>query len=113
MNTIFKIEAASAHIAKLLKETQEIPGLQSAMEELKEGMKMLHTWQKLICLADRSDLGWAVVDTYESDKLVFDDEDAKHMKEAKRVANQKEQKEKRKQAASQRSGRTAGSSWRG
>ena len=37
------IEAASMHIAKLLQETLEIPGLKAAAEELKEDMKALHT----------------------------------------------------------------------
>ena len=71
---------------------------------------MLHTHQKLIHLADRSDLHWVVVDVYESDKLVSDDKDAKHIKEAKKVADRKEQKEK-KQVASQSCGRITGSGW--
>ena len=78
------IEAATGHITKLPTEIQEVPGLNSATEELKEGIKALHTCQKLIRLADRSDLGWAVVDTYESDELASDDKDAKRMKEARR-----------------------------
>ena len=78
------------HIAKLSKETQEIPSLLSATEELQEGIKMLHTHQKLVRLADRSDLGWAVVNAYESDELASDDEDAKRMKEAKKDADQKD-----------------------
>ena len=108
-----RMETASAHLAKLPKETQEIPGLKSAAEELSEGIQALHTRQKLIRLADRSDLGWAVVDAYESDELASDDEDAKRMKEAKKAADQKDQKErKKKQAASQKSGRATGSGWR-
>ena len=91
-----RVEAASAHIAKLPKEMQEHPSLVSATEEVKEGMKALHTCQKLIRLADRSELGWAVVDVYESDELASDDEDAKRMKEARKVADQKDQKEKKK-----------------
>ena len=106
------LEAASSHIAKLPKEMQEIPSLKSATEELREGIKALLTCQKLIWLADHSDLGWAAVNTYESDESVSDNEDAKHIKEAKKAANQKEQKEK-KQTASQRGGRTSGSGWRG
>ena len=103
------LEAASSHIAKLPK-TQEIPSLKSAAKELKEGIKALNTCQKLV---DCSDLGWVVVNAYESDELASDNKDAKHMKEAKKVADQKEQKEKKKQTASQRGGRTLGSGWRG
>ena len=107
-------EDASAHIAKLPREMQEHPSLVSATEELKEGMKVLHTRQKLIWLADRSELGWAVVDAYESDELASDDEDAKRMKEAKKVVNQKDQKErKKKQVAVQKRGRPAVSGWWG
>ena len=97
------VEAASAHIAKLPREMQQHPSLVSATEELKEGTKVLHTRQKLIRLADRSEVGWAVVDTYESDELASDDEDAKRMKEATKVADQKDQKErKKKQVAAQK-----------
>ena len=67
----------------------------------------------MIRLADRSDLGWAVVDAYESDELASDDEDAKRMKEARKVADLKDQKErKKKQAASRRGGRPISSGWR-
>ena len=91
---------------------QRHPSLVSATEELKEGIKALHTRQKLIQLADHSELGWAVVDAYESDELVSDDEDAKRMKEAKKVANQKDQKErKKKQVAVQKRGRPVESRW--
>ena len=48
-----RLEAAVTHIAKLPKETQEIPSLVSATEELQEGIKALHTRQKLVRLADR------------------------------------------------------------
>ena len=109
-----RLEAAVTHIAKLPKETQEIPSLVSATEELQEGIKALHTRQKLVRLADRSDLGWAVVDAYESDELASDDEDAKRMKEATKAADQKDQKvKKKKQSASQRGGKATGSGWRG
>ena len=48
-----RMETASAHIAKLPKETQEIPGLKSAAEELKEGIQALHTRQTLfVCKSD-------------------------------------------------------------
>ena len=38
-----RLEAAATHIAKLPKETQEIPSLLSATEELQEGIKALYT----------------------------------------------------------------------
>ena len=80
---------------------------------IKEGMVVLHTRHKLICLANCSELMWPVVDTYKSDKLESDNEDAKRMKEAKKVADRKDQKQKKKQLASQRSNRVTGSRWQG
>ena len=105
-----RINTATGHIAKLPTEIQEVPGMTSATEELKEGTKALHTRQKLICLVDHSDLGWMVVDAYESDELASDDEDAKRMKEARRVADLKDQKKKKKiQVACRRGGRATNS----
>ena len=83
-----QIEAASVHIAKLSQETLEIPDLKAAAKELKEGMRVLHVRQKLICLGNYLDLSWAVIDAYESDKLASDDEDAKWMKEAQKVVDE-------------------------
>ena len=59
-----QIEAASTHLVKL-KPTSEpdTAALKAATEELQEGVKAIHTWQKLIHIADHSDLVWQVVET--------------------------------------------------
>ena len=49
-------------------------------------MKALLTRQKLIKIADRSELGWQVVEAYESDELASGDEDAKRLEKAEKVA---------------------------
>ena len=58
------------------------------MEELDHGRKALLARQKLIRIADSSELGWQVVDAYESDELASDDEDAKCLEKAEKVAEQ-------------------------
>ena len=68
---------------------QETAALKAATEELQEGVKAIHTWQKLIRIADRSELGWQVVKAYESDELASDDEDAKCLEKAQKSAEQK------------------------
>ena len=104
-----RIEAASAHLAKLKPASEpETAALKAATEELQEGAKAIHMRQKLIRIADRSDLGWQVVEAYESDELASDDEDAKRLEKAQKSAEQKDLKNKRKKAAaSQRGGKNA------
>ena len=47
------------------------PGLVTSLEQartaVQEGMQLLKSRQKAICLADHSDLGWAVVNEYGED----------------------------------------------
>ena len=53
-----RIEAPSTHLAKLKPASElETAALKAATEELQEGAKAIHMWQKLIRIADRSDLG--------------------------------------------------------
>ena len=73
-----RIEMASTYLAKLkLTNEQEATALKAATKEFKEGAKVIHAWQKLICITDRSKPGWQVVEVYNSDKLTLDDEDTK------------------------------------
>ena len=53
--------------------------LKVATEELQEGAKAILSRQKLINIADRSELRWQVVEAYESDELTLDNKDAKHL----------------------------------
>ena len=59
------------------------------MEELDQSRKALLARQKLIHIADRSELGWQVVDAYELDDLVSGSKDAKRLEKAEKVAEQK------------------------
>ena len=52
-------------------------------------MKEMEARQKLMRIVDHSDLGWQVVDAYESDELASGDEDAKHIEKAEKVAEQR------------------------
>ena len=62
-------------------------------ELLKEGMKAIELRQKHIKIADRSELGWAVIAAYEDDELASDSDDEKRIyraeREAERVAKRK------------------------
>ena len=52
------------------------PGLVTSLDQaraaVQEGMELLKSRQKAIRLADRSDLGWAVVNEYGEDELADD-----------------------------------------
>ena len=54
---------------------------------LKEGIKAIEVRQKHIKIADRSELGWAVVAAYEDDELASDSDDEKRIYRAEREAN--------------------------
>ena len=75
-------------------------------KELQEGAKAIHTWQKLIHITDRLELGWQVVEAYESDELASDNEDAKRLEKAQKCMEQKDMKNKRKRILMQRDSRS-------
>ena len=84
------VDEASKILSKLEPaNNQEEETVKAAMEELDYGTKALVARQKLIHIADRSDLGWQVVEAYESDKLASGNEDAKHLEKAEKVVEQK------------------------
>ena len=77
------------------------PGLVTSLEQartvVKEGIELLKSCQKAIHLADRSNLGWAVVNEHGKDKLADDLDDEKRMVRAvvaaeKKAAQQKKEK---------------------
>ena len=74
--------------------------LDRAKEALAEGRKQLAERQKLIKIADRSDLGWAVVEEYTADELADDSGDEKRLEKAEKTAERKAAK--RKKATEQR-----------
>ncbi len=77
-----------------------------AMEFVKTSKCTLQKRQKLIRMADRSELGWMVVSEYEEDELADDEDDAKRMAKAQKDAEKKFEavlaKKKRKVANSNR-----------
>ena len=75
-------ESGAAHLAR-------------AKEDLEEGIKLLSRRQKMIKFADRSDLGWAVVEEYEDDALALNSEDERKMEKAKRAAERKVAKKRK------------------
>ena len=71
------MEAASELLDSLKPEgPEEAATIKAAQEELAEGIREITGKQKLIYFADRSELGWKVVEAYESDNLASGDEEA-------------------------------------
>ena len=60
-----------------------------AAGKIGEGMDLLHHRQKLIKLADSSELGWKVVKEYETHQLAEDSDDEKRILKAEARANRK------------------------
>ena len=54
-------------------------GISKAKEKLAEGMSLLNYRQKIIKIADSSDLGWRVVQEYEANPLADDSDDEKKL----------------------------------
>ncbi|XP_053398872.1 uncharacterized protein LOC128556920 [Mercenaria mercenaria] len=77
--------------------------VQEAKSSITEAVAMLSHRQKLIQMADRSDLGWRVVQEYESNPLAVDSEDEKKMYKAEARANRKMKAEKSKKSKMTRS----------
>ena len=79
-----RLNPTAEHDKAIVKKTGEL---------LKEGMKAIELRQKHIKIADRSELGWAVVAAYEDDELASDSDDEKRIyraeREAERVAKRK------------------------
>ena len=88
------IDAARKELGKLnpVKENDKAI-LKKTGKLLKEGIKAIKVRQKHIKIADRAELGWAVVAAYEEDELALDSDDEKRIyraeREAERVAKRK------------------------
>ena len=65
-----------------------LSALQQAKAAVEESMTLLMDRQKAIRLADRSELGWAVINDYGEDELAEDSEDelAEDSEDEKRIA---------------------------
>jgi hypothetical protein len=71
-------------------------GISKAKEKLAEGMSLLIYRQKIIKIADSSDLGWRVVQEYEANPLADDSDDEKKLFKAESRAERKVKAEKSK-----------------
>jgi len=88
------ITAAKKELKKLSPtEGQDKTTVQNVTNHLEEGIKAIEVRQKHIRMADRSELGWAVVTAYEDDELASDSDDEKRIyraeREAERIAKRK------------------------
>ena len=63
--------------------------LQEARAAVEEGMGLVKNRQKAMRLADRSELGWAVVNEYGEDELAEDSDDEKRIAKAVATAEKK------------------------
>ena len=78
-----------SHVARLLAEGPVRTTLEKAKLSLKGGKDALAHRQKLIRVADRSELGWAVVAVYEANSLAVDSDDKEARERAERTAERK------------------------
>ena len=83
-----QLETTSAAIARAERGAgREAPA--RAKKAAKEGMELLTHRKKLIKLADRSEVGWAVVEEYVDDDLADDSDDERRMEKAEQAAERK------------------------
>ena len=68
---------------------KETPDQEQAVESAKKALALVQKQQKMIKLADRSEVGWFVVEEYESDELTEDSEDDKNIRRAQDKAARK------------------------
>jgi hypothetical protein len=79
-------EMVASTVEHLEKET---PDQEQAVESAKKALALVQKQQKMIKLADRSEVGWFVVEEYESDELTEDSEDDKNIRRAQDKAARK------------------------
>ena len=63
--------------------------MDKAKEELKQGLEVIVVQQKRIKVTDHSKYGWVTVNEYEQDQLAADEEDAKRLEKAEKLADSK------------------------
>ena len=69
--------------------------ISDAKEKIVEGMDIIDKRQKLIKMADKSPMGWKLVDEYEQNTLADDSDDEKRMFKAEARAERKAKKSKK------------------
>ena len=86
----YKVVAAAAAISKVETTSSSSKALfDRAVKELEEGTALIVHRQKVIKLADWSEVGWAVVEEYEGDDLANNSEDERRMEKAEGKAEKK------------------------
>ena len=75
-----------------------LSALKQAREAVEEGTEVVKNCQKAIRIADRSELGWAVVNEYGEDKLADDSNDEKRIARAVATAERKAAQLKKKKS---------------
>jgi len=81
--------------SSLPRASESMSSLEQAKVAVQEGMDLLKNCQKVIRLADRSKLGWVVVNEYGEDKLAKDSDDEKRMARAVAAAEKKAAQQKK------------------
>ena len=97
-NYVFKCKSCEAQFKFNIKLSTKLKDADSAVksgdavaasETTSEGLDLLSYRQKVIGLADSSDLGWSAVKEYQADPLASDSKDEKHMMRAEDRASRK------------------------
>ncbi|KAL5496815.1 hypothetical protein EMCRGX_G013175 [Ephydatia muelleri] len=86
------MDEAESHLARAARNLADSPAkdaVEKARESVREGKTQLAHRQKLIKLADRSELGWHVVNEYETDVLADNPEDERRLENAEKAAERK------------------------
>ena len=86
------MDEAESHLARAARNLADGPAkdaVEKARESVREGKNQLAHRQKLIKLADRSELGWHVVNEYETDVLADNPEDERRLENAEKAAERK------------------------
>ena len=87
-----RMDEAESHLARAARNLADGPAkdaVEKARESVREGNNQLAHRQKLIKLADRSELGWHVVNEYETDVLADNPEDERCLENAEKAAERK------------------------
>ena len=79
------------------------PALARVKSALRKGQLLIVKRQKLIHIADHSEIGWAVVSKYTADRLAEESGDEERLEKAEKAAEQKIEKSRKKRANSARS----------
>ena len=95
---------------QVIAELEGVSAQGRSKRRVKKAIERLVKRNKLIRMADRSKAGWKMVEEYLTDGLASDEDDKKNMREAEKRALAKiaEEKEKKKQATSERRSRVRG-----